>query len=168
MQVAIDLEWYDQTGGDHVTEVGLAIADSKGTRYLHLVIRENSHLENFYAYTSSSGFVFGTSQLVSLCQAKAEIVFWLLGGKQKKNVSLIWHSPHRDDAVLRKLGINILDYVPKENLFDTGEMFKSCFGGGNPKLSHVLDRLKIKYDPRALHNAGNDAAYTLKAYTALE
>jgi hypothetical protein len=46
--IAIDLEWYDQTNGEHPTEIGLAIQadnDNSTNQYIHYAIHENSVLQ---------------------------------------------------------------------------------------------------------------------------
>lgn len=60
--LAIDLEWYDQSNGNHVKEVGLAIEaddDPDTTLVFHYIVSEHQHLKNRYCPTSRLGFVFG-------------------------------------------------------------------------------------------------------------
>ncbi|ORY47302.1 hypothetical protein BCR33DRAFT_848673 [Rhizoclosmatium globosum] len=163
-QVALDLEWYDQSQGDHLTEVGLAVKTDAGIKHFHFSVKEHSHLLSRYAPFSSSGFVFGATQVLPLKQVKDNLIFYLTGGLDSVDVDLVWHNPVQDRKVLAKNGIIINELVPIERQFDTGVLF-----GGKPrKLSAILDALQIPYSKAALHDAGNDAAYTLLAYLAMK
>ena len=68
MIIALDLEWYDQTAGRHITEVGIACEDPEDDflAYYHYVVEENRHLKNRYCPSSPAGFQFGHTEILCL------------------------------------------------------------------------------------------------------
>ena len=111
---------------------------------------------------------FDQTQEIQLASAKSYILHWLEGGPSKAHVDLVWHNPSQDKRALAILGIHVDEYVYTTSCFDTGELYQSKYGLPHPpQLEKVLRTLGIPVTAGALHNAGNDAAYTLMAFNQL-
>lgn len=76
-----------------------------------------------------------------------------------RNVVLVGHALDNDKQYLKALGVSS---DPMNTVIDTFDTQRTASGKRNPRsLKKVLQALDI--EPRYLHNAGNDAAYTLQA-----
>ncbi|KAJ3284730.1 hypothetical protein HDU76_008249 [Blyttiomyces sp. JEL0837] len=168
LQVALDLEWYDQSNGQDLLEVGLAIQPDNRSIMIHehYVINENNHLENRYAPTSSTGFIFGTSQRLNLHQVIAKTQYWLSGGDYKLPVDVILHDVEKDNRVLMYAGINVWDCADK--VYDTKGLFKQRYPGSlKSNLQYACEYMGVEIQLNSFHDAGNDAAYTLRLFNKL-
>ena len=170
LTIAVDFEWYDQTNGKHLTEIGLTIqphpASENNTVSRHIKIAEHVHFKNRYCPTSQLGFIFGKTEHLALQDAKAELIYWLSSAKNKCPVDLVWHNGILDRKIFNNLGIDVDSYV--DNIYDTGTMHKIYRHSHNlRKLEFVAADLGVDIDKRAFHNAGNDSYYTLCCYNML-
>lgn len=83
-----------------------------------------------------------------------------------RNVVLVFHDASQDLAYLDKLGCSMDFFENILETVDTRNMHQFIARGQNPtKLETVLDSLGIPW--QHLHNAGNDALYTMRAMVAL-
>lgn len=95
-------------------------------------------------------------------------------------IVLIGHSPQRDLDILQQLGVEFGCTVPVAVVIDTHYLSKQVLGPSSPlvikgqcaapskyALSDVLTELGCEYDRNDLHNAGNNATYTLHALVKL-
>ncbi|KUI56325.1 hypothetical protein VP1G_10805 [Cytospora mali] len=92
-------------------------------------------------------------------------------------VVLIGHSPERDLEIIRRLGISINHIAPVAAIIDTHRLSRYILGSDSPlgkstplqkfAICNVLTELGIPYNWYDLHNAGNDATYTLYALIML-
>lgn len=161
--MAFDVETYEY---DKVTvlEVGYVIAKidkPEEQETFHYIIEENLHFSNKdFVPDNRERFKFGTSKRVSLVEA-AE--------KFQKHIAdidfLVTHAGHNDEQYLAGCGISLTG----KQIFDTQMLAMALLTGGPQtySLKRLLGDLAIEYDENVLHNAGNDAVYTLKAFLGL-
>jgi hypothetical protein len=80
----------------------------------------------------------------------------------KRNIILVGHDVITDVNYLKKIGYEIYNLSNLQELIDTSSMYRAFKREPNPlKLGSILANLDIA--GRYLHNAGNDAVYTLQA-----
>lgn len=83
----------------------------------------------------------------------------------QRTLVLVGHDVNNDIAFLRKLGYDVTNLSNLRTL-DTSILHRAYTHNWNPaKLSLLLEELDI--EPWYLHNAGNDAVYTLQALLGL-
>ncbi|KAH6662024.1 hypothetical protein B0J14DRAFT_687514 [Halenospora varia] len=88
-----------------------------------------------------------------------------------RKVAIVGHSPKYDLEVLKRLGLDIPSLAHVVAIFDTHLLAKKVF---NPRallrqretkerwtVASVLERVNWPYNKHDLHNAGNDATYTM-------
>ena len=84
----------------------------------------------------------------------------------KRTIILVGHDISTDIDYLRKLGYNPCDLTNLRELVDTSSMYRALKREPNPRnLGSILANLNIP--GWYLHNAGNDAVYTLQAMIAI-
>ena len=165
--IALDLEWFEQTHGEHVQEIGLAI-EPRGypscTLHLHYIIQEHYKYTNRRCPTSKLGFIFGESLQGTIPEITSHLQFWLSGAGHDCPVELVVHNGDGDARALGLLGIDIVALT--SHIHDTGKLARKP---KEPRISliNLCLELEIQHDPKAFHNAGNDAAYTLLAFRSL-
>jgi hypothetical protein len=182
--VCIDLEAYE-FAQDKITEVGVSILDSRhvigtdpgsdGTEWLskittrHLIIQEHKRLVNKrFVHGCPDKFNFGKSEIVPLNRVHATLTHLfdnpspgsvLASDRGPRKLILVGHGLSNDTAYLNKL-----KFAPhaKGNIIQDIDTQKFA---GTKKQTVSLSRLMagLGIDPENLHNAGNDAAYTLQA-----
>lgn len=132
---------------------------TKRTEAYHIIINDHVNLFNGkYVSNNKENFNFGTSHRMSMADAIKFAVHHLT----QPNTCLLGHNIKADIDFLRKSSSHKIS-VP---VFDTQAIYKYHTLSQQPAaLSKVLDDLKITYSN--LHNAGNDAAYTLLAFKKL-
>ncbi|KAI9318278.1 P-loop containing nucleoside triphosphate hydrolase protein, partial [Obelidium mucronatum] len=163
---ALDLEWFDQTNGEHLTEIGLAIVRGEGTPFEHrsFVIREHAipKYESKIAPRSSTGFLFGTDEYISKKQIKSTLTAALA------NIpTLVLHNGSKDKLVLATNGVKLSGF-PNLNIVDAGDLYSLKSGRKSQiSLENLCKQLGIPTIGGAFHHAGNDAAFTLMAYMKL-
>jgi len=137
--------------------------------YRHIRIKEHKHMRNGqFVNDCADKFDFGTSEWVSKVDAPAtmgESLRFFDEAKNRRKVILVGHDPQQDFAYLRVLGYDVWNIKDLE-VVDTGTMYKAVFGLQESRsLGKVLGDLGLL--TWNLHNAGNDAAYTLQAFVHL-
>jgi hypothetical protein len=182
--VCIDLEAYE-FAQEKITEVGVSILDSRhvvgtdpgpdGMEWLskittrHLIIKEFKHLVNKrFVHGCPDKFNFGKSEIVPLSRVHNTLTQLFAnpssgstlasdGGLRK--LILVGHGLSNDTAYMSKLKF---DPHAKGNIIQDVDTQKFV---GTKKQTVGLSRLMagLGVNPENLHNAGNDAAYTLQA-----
>lgn len=175
-----------------VTELGVAVLDTRDLRgvapgkngedwvakmkYAHFRPVEYARLVNRrFVQGCEEGFAFGSSTWIRLADAKKvlESIFATperlaevaefgkeFGKAERRNVVFVAHGVSNDDAYLRALGFQLSDAKNVVRQVDSQRV-----AGGTKKNSMGLKRLlhHLGIKNHGLHNAGNDAAYTLQA-----
>ncbi|KAI9770088.1 MAG: hypothetical protein M1840_003538 [Geoglossum simile] len=182
---SVDIESFER---DHkrITEVGISVLDTKdlngvppgegGSEWMkkiktrHLRIRDNAHLRNKdFVMGCAEGFEFGTSEWVTLRDAPRVVAECFRFSPQDplpRNIILLGHDVCGDIDYLKLLGYNPLNLSNLIEILDTSTMYRFLKREQNPRrLGAILADLDIM--GWNLHNAGNDAAYTLQALLAL-
>ncbi|KAK9332968.1 hypothetical protein V1520DRAFT_352370 [Lipomyces starkeyi] len=166
--IAVDIEVYE-LNHKCVTEIGVAILDlrkgnTKDAKPVgrHLRVKEYMHLKNGkFVEDASEKFEFGKSEILTLkeCANQVKTVFEEIGDK----AIFVGHDGANDVRYLRQIGADL----PEDLLMaDTLTLWKVGHGEDGPS---TLGRLLIEYDISSwnLHNAGNDAYYTVQALMAM-
>ncbi|KAB5570225.1 hypothetical protein GE09DRAFT_1271130 [Coniochaeta sp. 2T2.1] len=190
--VAIDMEAYEFSPG-LITEIGVAVFDTldtinqppgdKGTDWFNLIrgyhfrIKENSWATNkVHVDGHAEKFEFGTTEFVSKHRIKKLVTKIIdnplsLGEEDKtkafnRPVVLVFHDQDADLKYLESLDYDIEGAKNVLEIVDTRDSHQHGVKAMNPaSLERVLDELKIP--SRFLHNAGNDAVYTMRAMIGL-
>jgi len=90
-----------------------------------------------------------------------------------RNIVIIGHSIKSDLKILQRLGVDVYDTALVLAILDTDHIARKLLGPHSPtpmtcfKLGALLTELKCLYESSDLHNAGNDATYTLHALLML-
>lgn len=167
--VAVDVEAYERNL-NLVTEIGVAIYDPEHQflsavpriKSLHIIIDEHRNLKNgrFVPYNIEK-FTNGTSYSMKMAELKGFLTSLFRHYLIAKEGILVGHNLSGDVKWLRNYGIS---NEVKLQTVDTDKLFRYlCQNGAS--LRKVLRRLHV---PHAyLHNAANDAYYTLLACIAL-
>ncbi|EMD00601.1 hypothetical protein BAUCODRAFT_81223, partial [Baudoinia panamericana UAMH 10762] len=88
------------------------------------------------------------------------------GVEERRNIVLLGHGTGQDIAYLQSIGFSVLNRSNLLEAMDTAIMFRSYTGDNNPtSLGRVLYHFDL--EGWSLHNAGNDAVYTLRAMLAI-
>ncbi|KAF2502691.1 hypothetical protein BU16DRAFT_533021 [Lophium mytilinum] len=149
----------------------------------HFIIREHSHLHNTEFVTGCvNAFEFGDSERISLSDA-AQIIESCFrppysapsdhpaasasdDAAHKRNLIFLGHDAGNDVRYLQKLGFNPLSLPNMLEILDTADMYRAWKREANPRS---LGTILYEFDIAGwnLHNAGNDARYTLQCMMAI-
>ncbi|KAL0949460.1 hypothetical protein HGRIS_009514 [Hohenbuehelia grisea] len=153
--------------GDEVTQTG------------HLIVKEHETYRNGkYVPDCRQNFGFGKSEILSKRDFRQRILDLISGLREKGPVYLVFHDHSQDlkalvdpnmkpniEAPLKDMTHVLPDAPPESGLFivDSSDLFGALEGEGNQRksLERVCRVLQIQAE--YLHNAGNDAHYTLLA-----
>lgn len=161
--VTFDVETYEHDKS-LTLEVGYVITnldkpDEKEA--FHYIIEENLHYSNKdYVPDNRERFKFGTSQRMSLKETAEKFM------QHIADVDfLVTHAGHNDEKYLAGCGISL----EGKQQFDTQTLALALLTGGPVvySLKRLLTDLGIDFDEDVLHNAANDAVYTMKVFLAL-
>ncbi|KAL8974519.1 MAG: hypothetical protein Q9197_001252 [Variospora fuerteventurae] len=152
----------------------------KKIRSRHFRIKETAHLHNSeYVVGCADRFEpeFGQSEWVSFKEAPQIIASCFRppysgpvddgkpgedGSVSKRQLILVGHDINMDISYLRKLGYDVANLSNLLEALDTANLYRAWKHEQNPsKLGSILVDLELT--GWNLHNAGNDAAYTLQA-----
>ncbi|KAK3821528.1 MAG: hypothetical protein J3Q66DRAFT_333523 [Benniella sp.] len=166
--ISVDIESYER---DHskILEIGWTIWDSQVNKFMdsHYAISDYRHLANGkYVADRRDRFTFGQTVWASLQDAIAAFQ-QILDTAAERNAEgafvLIAHDMSSDEAYLRQMGIEFPKAMIK---FDTLNLNVARTGDRNKTgLGRLLDELDI--ENYCLHNAGNDAHYTMELFMYL-
>ncbi|KAJ7507915.1 hypothetical protein B0H11DRAFT_1969295 [Mycena galericulata] len=139
----------------------------------HFTVQEHRmFLNGQYVPENRQHFNFGTSVEVTKAALKRNLRELISGMHGHGPVFLVFHDPSQDIKILQGLGAPIdtalyelPDETPREGIFivDTAILFAALEGEGKNTrgLGQVCNHLQVFTE--YLHNAGNDAHYTLLA-----
>lgn len=178
--IAIDIEW-DETNPHNILEIGFAVLDLRqgrlhpnrfppstwSIRPRHLIISENRDIHNSkYVRSNKFGFKFGKSYNCKERKA-AQVIQNLLDRYEEEEVVVVGHCLTQDLQRLEEMGIELGERM----VLDTGSLERVFFGrinGQRRSLGDICADLDIKYyAPRKLHNAGNDAFFTMAVFAEM-
>ncbi|KAG2730714.1 hypothetical protein G9P44_006291 [Scheffersomyces stipitis] len=167
---SVDMEaWEINT--NVITEIGISIFDPRGqmmsmlpsTNQIHILIQENYEKRNGrFVPDHSRNFVGGTSLIMTkyeaACFTQTLIDYYFQLPNAGLNCALVGHDVKGDVKWLKQLGVNFPDNI---KTVDTSTLFSITQGKNGNSLKNALSAVDIPYS--FLHNAGNDAYYTLLA-----
>ncbi|CCK70696.1 uncharacterized protein KNAG_0F00240 [Huiozyma naganishii CBS 8797] len=186
--LSFDIEAYERDN-DVITEIGIAVYDPRENQWgvtptirnWHLIIAEAVDLNNGnWVLDMKECFIHGESLVMPLQECvnfmQAIINYYMItpppylqsDPRDHWDRAFIGHSVEGDFKWLKKLKIQIPETRPLNHLgrsispyiIDTHKIFHMSYGKENGSLGKVLRLFQL---PHAfLHNAGNDAHYTLK------
>lgn len=146
---------------DKLLEFGISIYDmqKKSTSNIHIIVSDHLHLKNGkFVANNRDKFNFGQSIFLNLKMALEHVLSVL----STPDSCLIGHNIKADINFLRNVSSKKLN-LPT---FDTQIIYKQATLGENMlSLVRVLDEIGIPHSN--LHNAGNDAYYTLETFKIL-
>ncbi|KAG9511691.1 hypothetical protein KCV07_g9989, partial [Aureobasidium melanogenum] len=168
--LALDLEWHE-TGKHELLEVGLSVAVelqySKANPQIstyHLIVQEHYDIRNgTHVPDHKDDFNFGSSELIAYKNLRHRIREILESfGSGSRKIVMIGHSIRHDLAMFEQIGMgDIIDHSAA-NVWDIAFAYQAQQGDVQiTKLSKILDHYAIPHEN--LHNAANDAYYTLVA-----
>ncbi|KAH7162389.1 hypothetical protein B0J13DRAFT_535844 [Dactylonectria estremocensis] len=161
-----------------ISEIGLAILDTNDIRKIapgpggqnwwtsinchHLRVREYSGLRNSqYVHGCPDAFDFGSSTFPRKKNVRKAIMA-ILEPHTSRNLVLVGHDIAQDIKYFDTLGIHLLDLKNFTRQVDTQEMCQAWQNETQGRgLGKILSQLEIP--SKNLHNAGNDAYYTVCA-----
>ncbi|KAG5417934.1 hypothetical protein I9W82_004262 [Candida metapsilosis] len=158
--VAIDCEAYE-LGHHDVTEIGIAVLKPLSTSVpqintTHLIVKEHLHKRNSkYVPDNKDQFLHGTSYIVKENDAVEILKSVLDKYITHQNGVLVGHSISAEIKYFKSLGIELPSTV---NTLDTLKLHRIGRSNGG-SLGGCLKLLGLPCS--YLHNAGNDAYYTL-------
>lgn len=165
--LSVDVEWCEH---DHskVLEVGITTYSSifHSLECEHFIIKENLRYKNGrHVPNNRDNFRFGQSVTTSLKNVIDILNSYLWDGEYLWH--LVGHGISSDLHVLQLFGLQLPD---EGEVFDTASLFKNSDkyqGEVKSNLEYICCRLGMKPKKDSLHNAGNDAYYTMKAFLKL-
>jgi len=166
--ISLDTESYEKNH-DYLTEVGWVIFDKteKILKKEHYIIQEYMSFHNGkYVEDNKFNYDFGESKTKSLIE-----VIRLLNKELNSVDYIVGQGINNDIKDLEKLGVNLTKFEEMKGIYknygiiDTQYLYSGCFHDRPISLKKGLDKLHITY--RYLHNAGNDAYYTMKYFFEL-
>ncbi|KAF7292403.1 hypothetical protein HMN09_01224400 [Mycena chlorophos] len=179
--IAVDFEEYE---GDHnlILEFGYGSvrfdAEGEHEEHAHIVLESSKYYRNGrFVKDNRDRYQFGqTTTLSGRAALKNKIADLIEQAKSVGPVFLVFHDYSQDIKTLKRLEAPIDGIFtelpvtpPTEGLYliDTGHLFGALIGEGSGNrrgLQQVCNHLKIENaNDMTLHNAGNDAAFTLTA-----
>ena len=148
----------------------------------HFLIDEYMDKTNSEFVTSyPMGFGYGESEIVRLNEMKFVLqdIFAVhsdepvdsSGLKGFRDVVFLAHNAFADIKLLRNVGFDVAKFETVKEIIDTQAMWSAINAPSeaqaNIKLKSLLEKLEVPYASEMLHNAGNDAYFTLQAFIAI-
>lgn len=192
--IAIDLEAYESPPR-MITEIGLATLDTRDLKGIapgdigkewhrfirgrHIRVDEWKHLVNHQYVTGCPGsFEFGESEFVPKNQVGSVLASCFrypfsqeegdLNGEatEERNIVLVGHDLGQDINYCHQLGFSVLNRASIKESIDTVGMYRAYTKDPSARsLGSILYDCDIS--GWHLHNAGNDAVYTIQAMIAI-
>ncbi|PCH41065.1 hypothetical protein WOLCODRAFT_137165 [Wolfiporia cocos MD-104 SS10] len=182
--MSIDIESWDR---DHtmLTEFGWSLVrwdgDSSARNEItedgHLIVKEYRNYRNTYVADNRGNFSFGESEVIDKKAFRQRVRDMIATHRASGPLFLVFHDYKQDIKYLREQLQALSDFdsllpdqVPSEGVYviDTSDMFAALEGesGGNKRsLERACRLLQIPVD--YLHNAGNDAHFTMLAMRSM-
>ncbi|KAJ6539439.1 hypothetical protein B0H19DRAFT_1179101 [Mycena capillaripes] len=173
---ALDFEDWER---DHsiTTEFGYSSVHWEGGTEVkecgHLTVKEYAMFRNGqYVRDNRKNYLFGKTVEVSKQEFKTRVSKFITAMHSRGPIFLVFHDPSQDMKVLKKLEapvdaaiFELPEATPSKGIFiiDTAIMFAALIGEekNTSGLEQICNHLHI--ETNYLHNAGNDAYYTLCA-----
>lgn len=155
--ISLDFE-YDQNKDFLIFECGITLFNKGKIEHQHYLIEENYTKKSNVKYNNQFQFNFGDSKIVPLSQ-----FLKIIESQINDSEYILAHSLKSEYYVLKHYGIDFAktDIIP----IDSQKIFYCNFRNDvkhkNVSLEALLQMLDIFYEN--LHNAGNDAAYTMQS-----
>ncbi|KAI0335439.1 hypothetical protein GY45DRAFT_1316760 [Cubamyces sp. BRFM 1775] len=178
---AIDFEAWDM---DHtlLTEFGWSLASWKDGVLVrengHLIVKEYRSYMQKYVPNHREFYNFGPSEVVNRSTFKQRIQDLINEHRSTGPLFLVFHDSSQDIKYLKSDAVKAverLDYILPDNpqngeiyVVDTADLF-SALEGDESNNKRALERVcrHLQIPTKFLHNAGNDAHYTLDALIAM-
>jgi len=165
--ISLDTESYERNH-NLLTEIGWVIFDKLGKikKKRQCVIKENIKYHNKRVGDNKFNYNFGRYEVIPLTGAKKILINDL-----KKVDYIVGQDIKKDTRDLEKIGIDLTKFevingVEKPyGIIDTLDLYTGNFIEKGIKLEKGLEKLSISYEN--LHNAGNDAYYTMQYFLKL-
>ncbi|KAF2443453.1 hypothetical protein P171DRAFT_362217 [Karstenula rhodostoma CBS 690.94] len=193
--ICVDVEAYEKDHSK-ITEVGIATLDTRDLMHVapgkdgeawrslikarHFRVKEYAHLvNNEYVAGCPSSFFFGKSDFVPLKDLLTSVAACFTpsscadpgrklngGDSDQRNLILLGHDTLTDVKYLQDIGFdpltlpNLLEAHDSANLYRVWQRQEQT-----TKLAKILEGFDIDYF--GLHNAGNDAVYTVQSFLAI-
>ncbi|CCE82672.1 Piso0_002408 [Millerozyma farinosa CBS 7064] len=166
--MCIDVEAWERNISK-VTEVGVAIYDPKDSPYsifpvikqFHIIIKEHEKMVNGrFCPDNKRKFMGGTSYKMSMSECRSfmnKLISQYWGRDDVPDAVLVGHNVKADINWLRSVGSRLPEPL---SIVDTSKLHSMSFTSGG-SLRNILRLLQIPHG--YLHNAANDAYYTLLA-----
>lgn len=158
--LSMDFE-YDQNKDFQISECGMSSYFNGHVVHEHYIIEGN--YENKKYYNLQFKFNFGESKIIKLSELLS-----IMKDRIANADYILGHNVAAEYLVLKHYGFNLADMQHIAGL-DTQRIFASKFNYDTEhthlSLGDMLSQLAIAHD--SLHNAGNDAAYALKAFVKM-
>ncbi|OUM62845.1 hypothetical protein PIROE2DRAFT_61630 [Piromyces sp. E2] len=164
--LCLDIEAYE-FNQKFLTEFGWCIFKKDGTivKKKHAIVKENLKYRNRkYVPDNRYYYLFGDSVVQKLDDINKE----LRNDINKVNY-LVGQGIYNDLRYLRSIKINTFKFqkmknaqVPEYGVIETMDLYSGFFQTEGVSLEKSLIKLNIPYE--RLHNAGNDAMYTMKFF----
>lgn len=185
---SFDIEAYEKDN-NVVTEIGVSVYDPREnlhslvpiTRNFHLIVSESLSLRNRnWVCDMKECYLLGQSAVLPLAQCvefvQALVNYYMVPGSEESKSwsrAYVGHNIDGDIKWLQDIGVRI-PHAEKLNrnadlkgaspevpfVLDTMKLYTCCYGQNGASLGKILRLMRL---PHAfLHNAGNDAHYTLQ------
>lgn len=158
--LALDFE-YDQGKGHIVFECGITSYYNGTVQHEHYLVDE--HYKTKRNYDLQLQFKFGQSKVVSMNDLMS-----ILKDRLRDTNYLVGHSLLSEYLVMAHHGLDITE-MKSVTCMDTQKLFRchfsTSFQQNNLSLTNLLTMFDIQ--PEFMHNAGNDAAYTMMVLTKM-
>lgn len=176
--IALDFEYLSRSG-DSITEVGISTLSTddiwQSAHPLGNTIQSRRYITS--KPSSCQPFLFGESKRI-LRRDIPELLKEAISMKSQSpirtpgRVVLVGHHISAEIDIMEKLGINLLDpnLFSIEGIVDTSRIATGLdlpFSEDLPSLGKVLELSQVPFHKSYLHNAGNDAHFTLRALLML-
>lgn len=150
--MSLDFEFFGTNAKiDNVSEAGIAISNKGEITYNHYIIKEPEKMKSDKKLKLQSKFNFGSS--IHITQDELKVIIM----KELHNTNyLVSHSINSESNILKRSSIK-LDHL---KLLDTTDLQRNFKKIDKATLKNHLTYHEISF--HHLHNAGNDAAYTLQ------
>ncbi|OQO03301.1 hypothetical protein B0A48_11557 [Cryoendolithus antarcticus] len=188
--IAIDVEAWEQNHA-YITEVGVATLDTRDLKAVdagmngknwHSYIRGRhfrtkeymnpSYTNNRHVQGCPNAFRFGRSEVVSKKDIPSVLTSCFhhpfssgstdFDKDEVRQIVLLGHDTKTDIDYCHQMGFSVKNRGNLCDVMDTAAMYRHYSKEANPrKLGSVLEAFEI--DGWSLHNAGNDAVYTVQA-----
>ncbi|ORX78785.1 hypothetical protein BCR32DRAFT_269883 [Anaeromyces robustus] len=168
LYICLDIEAYERNH-DYLTEFGWCLFKKNGEiiKKKHAIVEEYKHYKNGrYVPDNKEHYNFGESEIIKLNDIYKE----LKNDFDKVNY-LVGHGINNDIRFLKKIKVDVSKFkkmngngskIDDYGIIETMDLFSGFFLTKPLGLEKCLKKLELPYEK--LHNAGNDAYYTMQVF----